>query len=340
MFLWFFLMKASPFVIPLRRGVAGMVKVLLFSDFGVDDVISVLYGYYSEEIDIVAIVADYGNVSKRTAIRNAEFLSSILKIELPLIGGASQPMTAIDQDVFPEIHGPVGLGPFIPAEDGSDYILENFFKVKEVIDEYGEDLTIVSVGRLTSLATSFLLYEETMRKVGRIIIMGGAFNVPGNITPVAEANVYSDPVAANIILELSTTPVDIIPLDVTMNALLTPSFINELDEFYAKVEDPVGQLIAPMINYYYEFYSKSNPGIEGSPIHDLVALWAAQKNAIIEFTTLPVKVSTQRGCSFGATFGDFRRTPDKELWPLHRIATSIDIKSYLSQIKADFTSKS
>ncbi|QPC46618.1 nucleoside hydrolase [Mangrovibacillus cuniculi] len=317
-----------------------MAKVLLFSDFGVDDVITVLYGYYSEEVEIVAIVADYGNVSKRTAIRNAQFLSSILKVELPLIGGASQPMTAIDQEVFPDIHGPVGLGPFIPAEDGNDYVLENFFKVKEVMDEYGKDLTIVSVGRLTSLATSYLLYEETMRNVGRIIIMGGAFNVPGNITPVAEANVFSDPVAANIIFELSTIPIDIIPLDVTMKALLKPEFVEELDDYYVKVDDPVGQLIAPMINYYYEFYSKSNPGIEGSPIHDLVALWATQRNAKIEYTKVPVKVSTQRGCSFGATFGDFRQTPDKEFWPVHRIATSIDVNAYLSQIMSEFKSKS
>ena len=92
-------------------------KVLLFTDLGIDDAFAVLYTFFRKDIQLVGIVADYGNVSRENAIRNINYLKYIGgKEEIPVFLGASVPLTGILVQYFPEVHGKVGLGPIIPPE--------------------------------------------------------------------------------------------------------------------------------------------------------------------------------------------------------------------------------
>ncbi len=109
------------------------------------------------------------------------------------------PLTGEVPVFYADIHGIEGLGPIIPNLENSNNMFENFDDFKELIENYENDITIVNVGRLSSLATAFILYPGLMSKVSDFYIMGGAFNVPGNVTPVAEANFYGDPYAANVV---------------------------------------------------------------------------------------------------------------------------------------------
>ncbi|SME55610.1 Inosine-uridine preferring nucleoside hydrolase [Bacillus cereus] len=45
-------------------------KVLLFTDLGIDDAFAILYTFFRNDIQLVGIVADYGNVSRENAIKN------------------------------------------------------------------------------------------------------------------------------------------------------------------------------------------------------------------------------------------------------------------------------
>ena len=84
----------------------------------------------------------------------------------------------------------------MPDLEGS--LVENFHEIVNLIDQYKGELTIVNVGRLTSLATMFILYSGLMKQVKEFYIMGGAFWVPGNMTTVSEANFHGDPIAAKV----------------------------------------------------------------------------------------------------------------------------------------------
>jgi len=64
-----------------------------------------------------------------------------------------------------------------------------------------------------------------MRAVGRVVIMGGAVDVPGNVTADAEFNMYVDPEAAAEVFAADLS-IDLVPLDATRQALLTPAHLD------------------------------------------------------------------------------------------------------------------
>lgn len=297
-----------------------MKKVLFFSDFGIDDNIAIIYAYFNKEIEIVGVVADYGNVSKQDALRNAAYIQELTGIrDIPVFAGAELPLTGYSPHYYPEVHGLEGLGPINP-EMNIDYSLENFDGIKEVIEKNPNEIIIVNVGRLSSLATAFILYPGTMKKVKEFYLMGGAFNVPGNVTPTAEANFFGDPYGANIVLNQTAGKTKIIPLNVTSGSLITPALIDELDAHYQATESKVGKLVKPMFDYYFQFYKKRTPDLTGAPLHDVLTLWAVIQDQNVSYREIPVKIIVNEGDAFGQSIGDFRNTTEKAKFPLHKVA--------------------
>lgn len=65
---------------------------------------------------------------------------------------------------------------------------------------YGPDLVYVATGPLTNLALALERDAAAMMSIGRVVVMGGALTVPGNVSAGAEANMASDPEAADAVL--------------------------------------------------------------------------------------------------------------------------------------------
>ncbi|WP_377889886.1 nucleoside hydrolase [Alkalihalobacillus sp. R86527] len=275
-------------------------KVLFFGDVGIDDTVALLYAHFSGEIDVVGIVACYGNAPKEQTANNVRYiLKEVGRTDIPVMGGAEKPMTGEVPVFYPDVHGPDGLGPITPTEDQSAS-LENFFQVIPLLDQY-DDLVIVNVGRLTTLATLFLLYPEKMERIHTFYVMGGAFNVPGNVTPSAEANFHADPVAANIVMRYAKN-VKLFPLNVTQHAIVTPGMVDFI-HFKGK-----STLIKPLLDYYYfGFYQKKVPGLEGSPVHDAVTIMAVIHPEMFTFYKTPVALEIN-GEARGLSIGDFRQS--------------------------------
>ncbi|MFD2925704.1 nucleoside hydrolase [Halobacillus naozhouensis] len=309
-------------------------KVLLFGDIGIDDAIAIIYSFFNKDIDIVGIVADYGNVSRETAVNNVYYLYDLLGIEdgPPIIGGAEVPMTAEYPIYAPEVHGESGLGPIIPDDYGGES--ENFFEIVKLIEKYQDDLIIVNIGRLTSLATMFILYRSLMEKVDGFYIMGGAFWVPGNVTAVSEANFYSDPVAVQIVLRYAHNTT-IIPLNVTRQAIVTPEMVEYID-YKGKTK-----IIKPMLDYYYDFYKEKNPDIQGSPVHDVLTVMASIRDNMFTYQTFPIHIveateHVQRGQSI-AKFMASEMSEYEETDKPHRIAFGFDYSIFFNDFMSIMT---
>lgn len=298
-------------------------KVLLFGDIGIDDTVALIYASLTKKIEIVGIVADYGNVSREDAVSNIYYLMKLFDFPqgIPVIRGAEVPLTGEQPTFYPEIHGERGLGPIIPNDDHSLKI-ENFLEIVNLIENYKDELIIVNIGRLTSLATMFILYRDLMTNVKEFYIMGGAFWIPGNVTTVAEANFHGDPVAVNIILTYANN-VTIIPLNATQKAIVTPEMVAYIEQFGKT------KIFKPLMDYYTDFYKERDPSIQGGPVHDALTLMAAIHPEMFMFESYPVVVVDDLdGPTRGQSIADTRPYSNNNGEKKHRIAFDIHYEMF------------
>lgn len=89
-------------------------------------------------------------------------------------------------------------------------------------------MTLICTGPLTNLALALLKCPELTDHVDEVIFMGGVIHGCGNITPVAEYNMYADPEAARIVFHAGFGRLIQVGLDVTRKALLTADHIARL----------------------------------------------------------------------------------------------------------------
>lgn len=111
----------------------------------------------------------------------------------------------------------------------------------------GPTTTLHTLGPLTNVAEAFREEPGLTDRVGQVVVMGGAVDVPGNVElesepAVAEWNLYVDPVAAAEVLT-SAAPVVLVGLDATDGAPVTPSFVEELAD---ASDTPEGDLMVTL----------------------------------------------------------------------------------------------
>lgn len=306
-------------------------KVLIFGDIGIDDIIALIYAALDEEIEVVGVVASYGNISREKATNTISYIQELLNykdLQVPLILGAQRPMTGEKPKEVSEIHGEYGMGPIIPPLNDEE-VVENFMKIIDIIEK-NEDIYIANIGRLTDLATLFILYEELMEKVKGIYIMGGAFWVPGNITAVAEANFHGDPVAAQLVMRYASN-LTILPLNVSNQAIVTPEMVDYIDQ--------VGKIsiVKPMIDYYYDFYKKRDPSIMGSPMHDVLVLMAIKNEDMFQYFSRPIMVvQSLSGEERGQSIADIRPYEDGYYYVSEKNQHQIAFQMEYQQFFLDF----
>jgi purine nucleosidase len=277
-----------------------MKKIILFADPGIDDSVAIMYALLNPEIEVLAIVSSYGNVDKEQATDNIAYLLQLAgREDIPIIGGTNAPSSGEIPTYYPEIHGKEGLGPIRPPE-GLSVELTNFSELYTIIRN-NPGLTIVDVGRNTSLASLFLLGENLTEDVKEFYIMGGAFFVPGNVTPSAEANFYGDPTASHLVMT-NFDNIYVAPLNVTNKAIITMEHVQTILEM---TDHPLVQILDDVMKYYIEAYKKLIPGISGAPMHDVVTLSLMANPSMGKVIRREVEVLTA-GSGMGTSIADFR----------------------------------
>lgn len=305
-----------------------MYNTLLFCDPGIDDSLAIMYALLNPNINVVGIVSSYGNVPQQQATQNIAYLVQLAnRPDIPIIAGARGPFSGEIAAYYPEIHGEEGLGPIRPPETIQREVL-NFDEVFKIIKRYENNLCIVDVGRSTSLATAFILGgDEQMSKISAYYIMGGAFLVPGNVTPLAEANFHGDSIASNLVLNKARN-VYILPLNVTNYALIKTETINQITAANYNTFTP---LIKPIFDFYNAAYKKLVPSIEGSPLHDVLALFALVHHNQVRYIDRKAQVSTNMDQTKGLSSADFRPRvpPEPQAVAVDHIATWFNYDAFV-----------
>ena len=245
-----------------------MHKVIFDTDPGVDDAMALLFLHRHPEIDLIGITTVFGNASVETTTRNALFLKREWGIAAPVAKGEGKtwdPMrNPVDWPVL--IHGHDGLGN-IDVPETIDLPVDGRPAHRFIIDTVRAnpgEVTLIAVGRMSNLAYALKEDPDITGLVKQVIIMGGAFDVPGNITPAAEANIHGDPEAADVVM---TAPwkVVVVGLDVTMQTVMTRTRLARIVERGGKD----AKLLSDISQFYIDFYGRHVE--DGMVVHDSCA---------------------------------------------------------------------
>jgi len=218
---------------------------MLDVDTGVDDALALALVTRSPEARLIGVSTLAGNVPVDLATENTlRVLNWCGASEVPVFRGASQPLVASYASAT-HVHGENGLGgaDLPSAARGADQIPGPGALIR-LAEEYAGELVVVALGPLTNLAIALNVRPELTRQVRRIVVMGGAFSVPGNITPASEFNIYVDPHAANQVFAAPWRSIVAVGLDVTHQVALSRQMWDAIPDASDDVSGLVRQILA------------------------------------------------------------------------------------------------
>ena len=281
-------------------------RIIIDTDPGVDDALTLLLALASPEIQLEAITTTQGNVTVEKATRNA---LAVLELSgashIPVAQGCSLPIVG-PLLTSEHVHGKSGLGnaklpePKIKpvSQHAIDFLIEHFLTEPD-------EFSLFAIGPLTNVALAIRKEPRFASAVKEIVIMGGAIREGGNITPQAEFNIYADPHAAHVVFH-SGIPITLIPLDVTHKTMLYTTQIDRLRQS----QSSISKFIVDATSDYVHF-TVSKTGIPGCALHDPLTLATVISPELLTLEEHYVDVDISSGVSQGSTFADFYHSTGK-----------------------------
>lgn len=275
------------------------IPLLFDTDPGVDDAMALLFLHRHPAARLLGITTVFGNAGVDVTTRNALHLCERFGIDVPVARGAALPLVRPPRGAAPEVHGDDGLGnldgPLHTTRRADARPAHRF--IVDALRAHPGAVTLVAVGPLTNLALALAEDPGISALVRQVVVMGGAFGIGGqggNVSPVAEANVMSDPHAADAVFT-APWPVTIVGLDVTHRVLMDHACFERLrDRGGAE-----GAFIWQASRHYLDFYDRV-VGLPGCYVHDASAVACALAPALFTRRGGPVRVVDQ-GLAIGQT---------------------------------------
>lgn len=298
------------------------MKLILDLDTGIDDALALAYALAHPDLELIGVTGTYGNVSVGLGVRNALALLELLGAEdVPVFTGPTREGFSV-APISAFIHGRNGLGDVLlppprraAQGDAVDFLLRS-------VREHGEDLVIVPTGPSTSIAAA-MQKDPDFARTARIVMMGGALTVPGNVTPYAEANVYQDPRATDYVFR-HAHDLTMVGLDVTLRTLLTTENTTQWRN------SRVGRIYADIVDYYIRAYATTSPHLGGCGLHDPLAVAVAADPSLVTCIDLNLRCEDT-----GRTIGD----PERLSAPATtRVAVGVDTERFLADLMSKLMS--
>ena len=180
-----------------------MKKIIIDTDCGSDDAMAIAAALNDPGYEILCFTCVAGNVTVEQAARNTLFtIETVGKSTPPVYLGCGHPVKAELVGAY-ETHGNDGMGDLgyaperLKISDG-----DAVDRMLEIIGESEDrEITLITLGPLTNVAAALDRKPDIMRKLDRVVVMGTAGLGPGNVTEVAEFNIWQDPEAARTVFE-------------------------------------------------------------------------------------------------------------------------------------------
>ncbi len=276
-------------------------KIIIDTDPGQDDAIALLLAFASPELEVLGVTCVAGNTRLPAVVRNARIICELAgRRDVNVFVGCDRPMVR-DLVTAEHVHGPTGLDgpvwdePTMPVQDqhAVDWIVETLMGAED------RDITLCPIGPLTNIAMAMVREPRILPKIKQIVSMGGGGTEGGNITPVAEFNVYVDPHAADVVYR-SGVPLVVMSLDVTHKALMPRAWIDGVEA----IGGNVGEKTAAMLRFY-ERFDLVRYGEFGGPVHDPAVIAYLLQPELYAGKDVFVQIETGSELTMGMTVVDF-----------------------------------
>jgi inosine-uridine nucleoside N-ribohydrolase len=269
-------------------------RVIIDTDPGDDDAMAILLALNSPELKVEALTVVPGNVEAPQGLENALKLVSLAgRCDVPVAAGAQHPLNQklITAQFW---HGKNGLaGIELPASKctpdarfGPDLIIE-------MVHKYPHEITLIPIGPLTNIALAVSKDPGIVPLVKDIVIMGGSIT-GGNVDGAAEANIYNDPEAAQIVFNAGWM-VSMVGSDVGERTLIKRKDVARLQAS----QRPESVFIGKLADFYLTRSEKS--GYHGAAMYDPLAVAVVIDPTLVTLKDMHVDVETKGEFTRGET---------------------------------------
>ncbi|KZV37844.1 putative uridine nucleosidase 2 [Dorcoceras hygrometricum] len=308
-------------------------KIIIDTDPGIDDAMAIFLALQSPEIEVIGLTTIYGNVYTTLATRNALHLLEIAgRTDIPVAEGSHVTLTVCTKlRIADFVHGTDGLGnQNFPPPKGKPIEHSATDFLTQQASRYPGKVTVVALGPLTNIALAIQSDPAFIKNIGQIVLLGGAFAVNGNVNPAAEANIFGDPDAADVVF---TSGADILAvgINVTHQVILTDSDRDKLAEMNGNFAKYLCKILDVYFSYHHDAYST-----KGVYLHDPTALLAAVDPSLFTYTEGVVRVQTI-GITRGLTLFYNRQKRFEEVteWndkPTVKVAVTVDAPTVVKMV--------
>ena len=261
------------------------IRVIVDADHGIDDTMATLYLASQPNVEIVAVGTVHGNAySDQAALNALQVLDAVGLGEVPVAVGAAAPL-AQEVDIAAMVHGEDGLGGQardIGRRPTAESAAEQLVRLAR--SEPGE-YVLLATGPLTNVALAVQLEPALPSLLRRVVVMGGAIGVPGNAGTHAEANIWLDPEAAELVFAMFPN-VTLVPLDVTLSTRVGSAGLAAIEQAWS---NPANDLLRGIIVQYEEF-NRTISGVPGFPLHDPLAAILMVSPHLAGYIDAPISV--------------------------------------------------
>jgi inosine-uridine nucleoside N-ribohydrolase len=274
-------------------------KIILDVDTGSDDAVAIMLAGLHPSVDLTACTTVWGNLDvARTTGNTLSVLAHVGRADVPVYRGLGRPYAPVlytpadnpgdELEVIHAIHLPRATGR--ERDSGAvEYLVETLRATTE-------RLTLVPVAPLSNIAAAITADPGIVAAVEEIVIMGGGHAV-GNVTPSAEANIWHDPIAADVVFSAGFERLVLVPLDATHEAVVSRAQCERL----AAHDAPGAQLAAELIAQRL----RSDEGGEGTAtLHDALCIAYLIDPSVVTLTHCHAVIETYGRYTAGRTVLD------------------------------------
>lgn len=317
-------------------------KIILDTDLAIgipgtdaDDPLALMLALRDPRLDLLAVTTVFGNCPPRLGARcTAAVLDAAGRRDIPVAAGMGTPLSGelpkLLRDAYAGARGKPGRIP-LPDENAGQSRLHAAELIIDTVRANPGEVTIVAIGAQSNIALALLKEPRLREEIGAIVFMGGALGLEptygrGNITPVAECNIWFDPLASDIIFR-SGIDLTMVSLDVTNPAtgLVLPAAT-----IRSTPTDGAGASLAPLFVDICSSYLDAPMFhlADGCVLYDPLAVAVTADPSIAVFEDMAIGVEVEGRLTIGQT------VPLRDHKPNMRVCTKIDGRRIVDDIVA------